>query len=102
MGSTPSALPASAGRTLRERGYLYLGDHGCFGDQLWVHRTMRAQAQRTLGLVIDGTIDSGRENWFGNCSASEQTRRSFRSAEQVVMPPRPRPTAAAPKARVYR
>ena len=26
------------------------GDHGCFGDQLWVHGSMIAQAERTLAI----------------------------------------------------
>ena len=36
---------------LTRHGYRYLRDHGCFGDQLWVHSSFVAAAEATLGLV---------------------------------------------------
>ena len=35
---------------LRKNGYVYVKDHGCFGDQMWVHSTMAEQAARVLEL----------------------------------------------------
>jgi len=32
-------------------GYHFLRDHGCFGDQLWVHNSFVGTATRILGLV---------------------------------------------------
>ena len=70
--------------TLRSNDYIYVGDHGCFGDQMWVHRSMASQAERTLKLTLDATLDVGQERWFGNCSAAsyEQAHR-LRPAAQV-------------------
>jgi hypothetical protein len=36
---------------LQASGYYYLRDHGCFGDQLWVHGSLVATAEARLGLV---------------------------------------------------
>ena len=54
---------------LRRSGYQYIGDHGCFGDQLWVHRSFTPEAERRLGLKLIEDADSGNEAWFANCSA---------------------------------
>ena len=60
--------------TLRRRGYLYVGDHGCFGDQMWVHESMAEQAERTLqlkNLRQHGLFDSGAHDWFANCTPTK-------------------------------
>lgn len=45
--------PNSALRALlRSRGYVYLIDHGCFGDQLWAHESEAEGAARKLGVAI--------------------------------------------------
>jgi hypothetical protein len=60
--------------TLRERlrahSYLFVGEHGCYGDQLWVHASFASQAERVLQLPqpLSPTRDAGRELWFANCS----------------------------------
>ena len=36
---------------LTKHGYVYLRDHGCFGDSLWVHGSLAATAEAALGLV---------------------------------------------------
>ena len=54
---------------LRQSGYQYVGDHGCFGDQLWVHRSFAQDAERTLGLQLIEGADSGSADWFANCTA---------------------------------
>ena len=54
---------------LRRGGYHYIGDHGCFGDQLWVHRTFVPTAERALGIKLMAGADSGSEAWFRNCTA---------------------------------
>ena len=55
---------------LRRHAYVYLGDHGCFGDQLWIHHSFVPQVERVLKLQapLDASRDSGSENWFANCS----------------------------------
>ena len=48
-----------------------MADHGCFGDQLWVHARFAAHAERTLRLPPSAGLparDSGKETWFGNCT----------------------------------
>ena len=60
--------------TLRERlrahSYLLVGEHGCYGDQLWVHASFASQVERVLQLPqpLSPTRDAGRELWFANCS----------------------------------
>ena len=36
---------------LRSNGYVYLVDHGCFGDQMWAHESVAAEAASTLGVT---------------------------------------------------
>lgn len=49
---------------LRAQSYVYVGDHGCYGDQLWVHQSFAAQAQRALGLAAP--LDPRRDHeWNG-------------------------------------
>ena len=33
---------------LREKSYVFVKDNGCFGDQLWVHSSLAAQARQRL------------------------------------------------------
>ena len=50
---------------LRSKGYAYVIDHGCFGDQLWAHESLAPAAARTLGVALSpadhGTCRGGGE-----------------------------------------
>ena len=37
---------------LRTKDYVYLKDHGTFGDQMWAHRSVAAQAAARLGVRL--------------------------------------------------
>jgi len=47
--------PAELRSLLRMKGYLYIVDHGCFGDQLWAHRSLAAEAANILGVKLKGS-----------------------------------------------
>ena len=51
--------PAPALRALlRAHSYRYVLDHGCFGDQLWIHSSLTSQAEGVLGVTLpDPTLD---------------------------------------------
>ena len=70
---------------LRAHSYLFVGEHGCYGDQLWVHQSFAAQTQRVLGLkhALDPSRDGGEELWFGNCSAKGQPNEHLLHAHDV-------------------
>ena len=56
---------------LRAAQYAYVGDHGCFGDQLWVHASTITLAERTLRVRIDPGADSGE----ANCACTRESNR---------------------------
>ena len=52
---------------LRSKGYVYLIDHGCFGDQLYAHEKYAAAAKQALGLtseIFDRAVCLGSEPVF--------------------------------------
>ena len=70
---------------LRAHSYLFVGEHGCYGDQLWVHQSFAAQAQRVLGLpsALSSARDSGENLWFANCSVKGQPSEHMLHAHEV-------------------
>ena len=56
---------------LRAHGYLWIGEHGCFGDQLWIHSSFADKAVSALGgharAPFDASLDCGAECWWDNC-----------------------------------
>ena len=77
---------------LRANGYLLVGEHGCFGDQLWVHSSHADKTRQALGLTdgaLDPTLDIGNEYWWGNCTARTwSSRNRLRLAAEVMQRPR--------------
>jgi hypothetical protein len=63
--------PLPLRETLRANGYVYVGDHGCFGDQLWVHSSFASHTEHALDLpprTLERVRDRGLESWFTNCT----------------------------------
>ena len=46
---------------LRHHGYLYVGDHGCYGDQLWVPARERAERELACQSTVTHVLRSYRE-----------------------------------------
>ena len=57
---------------LRDNGYRYVKDHGCFGDQLWVHNSLATKAAAALGVALPAaSFDAAEAQRCGENSAAK-------------------------------
>lgn len=87
--------PAILRAMLREHGYAYLIDHGCFGDQLWAHSSLAQEAARALNITLSAadrtTCDEGEVLWGPVSKSSPLRLHRHRCTHATGLPTGPTP-----------
>ena len=52
---------------LRRKGYVFIVDNGCFGDQLWVHASLAQSARERLRLHGSNVTAGEERDDFSEC-----------------------------------